>query len=128
MANPTLYNVDTIIQGVNGFGTQFPVHKYSATLAASTDTTLAVPDSSAIGAINATKTPRFLAVFSYHSGRNVWVSINATAAVPAGGTFAAVSSELNPSAKVVKATDTIHAICATAATDVGVTFYALPEA
>ena len=128
MALPINYAIDSFINGVNGFGAQFCTINYSTTLGAAAEATVAVPDSSAIGAANNSTYPRFLAVFSYHPGRNVWVSVNSTAAVPAGGALAITTSELNPPAKVVKSTDVIHMITATATTDVGVSFYALPEA
>ncbi len=129
MATMTLFNVPTIVQGVNGFGTPFSNTKYSTTLAANTEATVTVPGYTSAGSISATPTyNRYLAVFSYHAARNVWVALNATAAVPAGNTLVATNSELNPPAKVVKAGDVIHMICATASTDVGVVFYALPDA
>lgn len=129
MATMTLYNVDKSIQGVNGYGTLFSSTKYSSTLAAATEATVTVPGSTAPGSISATSSKnRYLAVFSYHAARNVWVALNATAAVPAGNTLVATNSELNPPAKVVKAGDVIHVICATATTDIGITFYALPDA
>ncbi len=129
MASMTLFNVPTIVQGINGFGTPFSNTKYSTTLAANTEATVTVPGSAAIGAANATASfNRYLAVFSYQAARNVWVALNATAAVPADATLKATTSELLPSAKVVKAGDVIHVICATATTDVGITFFALPDA
>jgi hypothetical protein len=127
MAAPTNYNINKYLQGVNGFGALQSNLKYSTTFGGGAAITLTVPSSSAPGTINATKTPRFLAIFTYHSGRNVWVSINGTAVVPAGATLAAVSSELNPPARVVKGGDVISMICATATTDVGVVFYAIQE-
>ena len=128
MALPINYAIDSFLHGVNGFGAQFCTINFSSTLAANTEATVAVPNTSALGAANNRASPMFLAVFSYHPGRNVWVSVNATAAVPAGNTLVASTSELNPPAKVVSSTDVIHMICATATTDVGVSFYALPEA
>jgi len=127
MAVPTNFNVNKFIQGVNGFGAMQSNIKFSTTLGAATEATLTVPATSAKGAINSSNTNRFLAVFSYHAARNVWVSINDTAAVPAGATLAATTSELNPSARVVKAGDVISMICATATTDVSVVLYAIQE-
>lgn len=129
MARYKQYNINECVQGVNGFGAQFADIRYSSTLGAGTEATVTVPGISAMGAANATKTnTKFLAVFSYHAARNVWVALNATAAVPAGATLAANVSELNPPAKVVTSGDVIHVICATANTDIGIAFYPLPEA
>lgn len=128
MANPINYTVDPFVMGRNGYGAQFSNIIYSATLAANTEATVTVPNGSAIGNANNSQFPRYLAVFSYHPGRNVYVALNATAAVPAGPALATTTSELLPNAKVVRAGDIIHFITATATTDISVSFYALPEA
>jgi hypothetical protein len=129
MATPTNYNVNDYLKGVNGFGAPFCNLIYSATLGAASEQTVTVPNTAAKGAISSTTTKnRFLAVFSYEAAANVWVALNATAAVPAGGTFAATTSELNPPAKVVKGGDVIHAITANANTDVSIALYAIQEA
>ncbi|MGE4118940.1 MAG: hypothetical protein AB7F29_13790 [Candidatus Nitrosocosmicus sp.] len=103
---------------VNDFGQSFASLKYSATLAATTDTTLTIPGSS----------PRFKALIKVEAGAQVWVALNATAAVPAGGTFAATTSELvtnaTPLCREVRAGDVLHFYTATASTDVGVVLYA----
>jgi len=86
------------INGYNGFGLPFSLNKYSANLAQNTDTTQVVPSYA----------PHYVAIFSYQPGSAVWVTKGATAAKPAGSTFAAVSSELNPVARYVNAGDTLH--------------------
>lgn len=113
------------INGFNGFGLKFTDTAYSCTLAAATDTTLTVPDHSTLGgvAFNQEAQPSLIAIFSYDPGESVWVSINTTAAVPAGATFAATASELNPSARQVVGGDVIHFIAAAANVDVSVSFY-----
>lgn len=116
------YYINESLQGVNGFGSPFCPNVFTSTLAAATNTTLAVPNKTAIGMGVATTINTYLAVFSYAPGAKVWVAVNATAAVPAGAAFAASSSELNPPAKTVKATDVINMIC-TAGADVSVAFY-----
>jgi len=113
------------INGYNGFGLPFSLQKYSATLAASTDTSLTIPGGSSMGAITANTYNKFIAIFSYTPGAQVWVALNATAAVPAGSSFASTTSELNPSARQVEFGDVIHFISADTAAEVGVTFYAL---
>jgi len=122
----TNYNIDKTKSGVNGFGLPFCNTIYSVTLTASTDTTVAVPLTSAVGAPTATTYNKFMAVFSYSSGKDVFVALNATAAVPAGNTFAAATSELNPTAKMVKSTDVIHFYSASTPS-ITVAFYAIQE-
>jgi hypothetical protein len=106
-------------QPVDDFGLYFSNLKYSASLAATTDTTLAVPD----------KAQRYKAVIKVENNGLVWVAVNATAAVPAGSTFAATTSELVTDAKSlcreVRSTDVLHFYTATAGTDVSVVFYAV---
>ena len=123
----TQYNINAFVHGVNGFGLQFSDTVYSATLPASTDKTLTVPGASALGTVNASVTPKYIAIFSYQDGRKVYVALNQTAEIPGGGDFAATTSELNPNAKLVKAGDVIHMYTPTADTDVSVAFYAIQE-
>ncbi len=106
-------------QPVDDFGFRFSDLKYSANLAASTDTTLTIPGNA----------PRYKALIKVEQNGLVWVANNETAAVPVGATFAAVSSELVNDAKSlcreVKAGDVLHFITATANTEVSVVLYAL---
>lgn len=122
----TNYVIDKNKGGVNGFGLPFSDTIYSATLVANTDTAVAVPKTAAIGMPTATSYNKFMAVFSYSSSANVYVALNATAAIPAGNTFAATTSELNPSAKMVKAGDIIHFI-SNSTPSITVAFYAIQE-
>jgi len=87
----------------------------SATLAASTVETYTVPSSYENWALFISCSPTV----------NVWVSVNATAAVPAGGTFASSTSVRNPPGLLVKAGDVISIITATATTDVGLELFPL---
>ena len=129
MANPLDYNVNAFTKGVNGFGRKPPAsgYPYTITLAGNTVKTLTVPRSSAMGNINSATTSMFLAIFSYKPATEFWVAINGTAAVPAGGDFAASTSELLPSAYILKAADVIQVI-SVAGGDMSVTFYAIPDA
>ena len=125
----TQYKLQKDVAGYNGFGLPFSNSKYSASLAITTDTTLEVPNGSSMGtALNSVN--RFLAVIQVEANLSVWCAVNATAAVPAGSTFAATTSELiiggEYFAKEVKATDVLHFIAPTAGTDISVVFYALP--
>ncbi len=106
-------------QPIDDFGLRFADLKYSASLASSTDTALTVPGVA----------PRYKAVMKVEENGIVWVAINGTAAVPAGATFAATTSELITDAKSlcreVKAGDVLHFFTATASTDVSVVLYAM---
>ena len=81
----TQYKLQKDVAGYNGFGLPPCDQKFSASLAATTDTTLTVPSSGALGApLN--QVNRFLAVIQVEANLSVWLAINATAAVPVGGT------------------------------------------
>lgn len=108
----------------NDFGAQFSNTNYSATLAANTATTLTVPTGSGIGKANDTTYNKFLAVFGYASGVSVFVANNGTGAKPAGGTFAATTSVLNPPCREVQSGDTLS-FFSTAGGDVTVAFYSI---
>lgn len=104
-------------QPVDDFGLRFADLKYSAALAVTTDTTLTIPGNA----------PRYKALIKVKN--NTWVALNAAAAVSAGSTFAATTSELvtsaEPLCREVKAADVLHFFTATAATDVSVVLYAI---
>lgn len=125
----TQYKLQKDVAGYNGFGLQFSDQKFSASLAATTDTPLTVPSSGSIGAplnnIN-----KFLAIIQVKADASVWCALNATAAVPAGATFAATASDLiiggEYYAREVKAGDVLHFLAPVASTDICVMFYALP--
>jgi len=125
----TQYKLQKDVAGYNGFGLPVSDQKYSASLALTTDTTLTVPSTGSMGAALNTVN-RFIAIIQVEANATVWFAVNATAAVPAGTTFATVSSELiigsQYFAREVKAGDVLHFIAPVAATDVSVVFYALP--
>jgi heme/copper-type cytochrome/quinol oxidase subunit 2 len=104
-------------QPIDDTGFRLASKLYSVTLAANTEETLTVPGTA----------PKWKAVITVKN--DTWFTVNATAAVPAGGTFAATTSELiMPGQKLcreVNAADVIHVITATASTDVGIVFYAV---
>lgn len=126
----TNYNVDWNKKGVNGFGSEFSDQVYSTKLEANTEITLAVPLTAAVGAIAAPQKNKFLAIISVDSSDNVFVALNATAAVPAGATFAASKSPLIPGStlycKSVEAGDVLHFI-SPGTPAVTVEFYAIQE-
>lgn len=106
-------------QPVDDFGLPLSDIRYSATLASATDTTLTVPG----------KAPRYKVVIKVEPDAVVWFAIGATAAVPAGASFATVSSEMisgdTPLCREVKAGDVLHFISASSNRDVSVVFYAV---
>jgi len=116
MAFPTPF---TSLHQNDDFGLTFSNTKYSATLAASTDTKLTVPGTAS----------RFKAIMKAEVDAVVYVANNATAAVPAGASFAAVSSEMIPVngqlCREVEAEDELHFITAGTDIDVSVVFYAI---
>lgn len=125
----TQYKLQKDVAGYNGFGLQFSDQKYSASLAATTDTTLTVPTSSAMGqALNSVS--KWLAVIQVEANLSVWFALNEAAAVPAGATFAVTTSDLIIGSEYygveVKAGDVMHFLAPTAGTDIMVKFYALP--
>lgn len=120
----TQYSIPPQAQGVNGFATLFCDTNYTSKLAATTAITVTVPSFAAMGLPTANEYNKFLAVFSYEAGAVVWVANNATAAVPAGATFAASTSQLNPACKQVKAGDVISMI-SPGTPNVSVSFFAI---
>lgn len=125
----TQYKLQKDVAGYNGFGLQFCDQKFSATLPATTDTTLTVPSSGSIGApLN--NVNKFLAVIQVTANLSVYCAVNAVAEVPAGATFLSTTSDLIVGseyyAREVKAGDVLHFLAAEAGTDVCVMFYALP--
>ena len=123
----TQYNINKYIQGINGFGLHFCDTIYSVTLEASTDTTVTVPGDTPMGAIAANMKNKYVAVITA-SAAKVYMAVNETAAVPAGDTFAVVTSGMLPNgqpyARYVNAADVLHFITAGSSVDVTVEFYA----
>lgn len=111
----TKLNFGRDVQGMNAYAPYFAKDLYSAELDASTPTTLTVPSNF--------KT--WIAVFTYTSAEDVWVSDGGTAAVPAGATFATTTSVLRPAARLVTAGDVLSFITAASDVNVGVEFYAI---
>ncbi len=125
----TQYKLQKDVAGYNGFGLQFCDTKFSASLAITTDTTVSVPLKGAMGAaLNSVN--KWLAVIQVEANLSVWFALNATAAVPAGSTFAATTSDLIIGSQYygveVKAGDVMHFLAPVAGTDILVKFYALP--
>lgn len=113
----TQLNFGRDVQGMNAYAPQLSTNMYSASLGSGADDDITVPSNYM----------NWIAVFSYQPGSTIWVSINNTAAVPAGGTFAASTSFLAPAQLLVKAGDIISCINNSATDqDVGIALYAIP--
>lgn len=108
-----------------GFYLPAPVLIYNVTLGAASDQTLTVPGE--ISLLGPSRPNPLIAVIKVKQGSTVFVRLNATAAVPAGATFAQANSAMvtsdMPLYLEVKSGDVIHCITATASTDVEVGFY-----
>lgn len=130
MANILTYQINPNLQGVNGFSRKPATAIYNTQLAATTDKSLTVPSTAAIGNFADNSTPKFLAIFSYESGKTVFVgnstptAIISSAAPDTSGNIVAGSSVINPSAFLVSAGDTLH-FYATAQAFISVEFYAV---
>lgn len=99
MGQSTKFLMTRDIGGYNGFGVPFCNDGEQAVLAQNTEQHVTVPSTH----------PYWLAVFSFSPGSNVWVDGTTTATFPAGS-FAATTSDLNPSARLVKAGTTLSFI------------------
>lgn len=121
----TAFEITRDINGYVAYGLKFTDVAYSCTLTASSDTTLVVPTISAIGGATFTGTskPRLVAIFGYDANSSVWVANNHAASNPAGNTFVATNSELNPSAREVFGGDTLHFFSTGTSINVSVSFY-----
>ena len=95
------------------YAPDFPTNIFSATLTNGSAQSITVPKNAAVWYVS----------FSIQPGCNVWVCRNGTAAVPAGASFAATTSELNPGQRRVYSGDTLSLITDNATADVEVSFY-----
>ncbi len=89
------------IGGYNGFGIIPTYDVRTGLLAVGVAQSITVPD----------EYPFWIAIFSYTPGSSIWVSFTTTAVAPTGA-FSASASVLNPSARAVKAGQTISLITA----------------
>lgn len=85
--------------GENSFAIQFALDGYSMVLAAGVAQSVTVPD----------EYPNWIAIFGYTPGATVWVDGRTTAVAPTGAA-SATTAKLNPSARQVKAGQTISFI------------------
>lgn len=99
---PTKFNMTRDINGYNGFGLVESDTVYGVLLASAIEQNFTAPS----GEYN-----NYLAIFSYTPGTNVFVDLTGNTAADYSGTIGAVTSELNPSARQVKAGTQISLIC-----------------
>lgn len=112
----TVLDFQNDVKGYNSFAPAFATDRYSATLASGGSSTITVPSNF----------KHWVAAFSYQAGGDIWVSINGTAAGPAGATFATTTSQLQPGALSVNSTDVISIKNNGAgSSDIGVVLYAI---
>ena len=103
-------------QGMNAYAPFTAGDKWSATITNGAETHITVPSNHA----------KWIAVFSYQPGTNIWVDLTgASAIVPVGATLASTTSELNPAARLILAAGKISMITDNASADVGVALYAV---
>ena len=104
--------------------------KYTATItAAGGEQTLTVPESNTMGQAVQFATQLYAVKIVVENAKEVWFSVNGTAAVPAAATFGASTSELIPSDeevfRQVKEGDILSFITAETNADVSLAFYKL---
>jgi hypothetical protein len=113
-----MLNIVRDINGVPTYATRFDsISKQSMVLTTGAEQTVTVPSTGFSSHQN------LVAVISPEIGANVWVALNATAAVPTGAA-ASTTSEHNPGAKYVKPGDVLHFISSDSSATVGIVFYA----
>lgn len=105
----TPYSPKITAQANNGFSLDFSNTKVSATVAASTDTTYTVSGDGCMGA-STQSASQYIAIFKIETGKSVYCAVGATAAVPAGASFASTTSELliSGEGRRVKEGDILH--------------------
>lgn len=108
------------VQGINANAPQYPNKLFSATLAAGAAASVTVP----------LDAPAYIMYVKVQPQGWVWTSRTTTAAVPAGGTFGAIASEMVCSTtdefkRLVYPKDVISFITPNTTCDISVTFYAV---
>ncbi len=114
----TILNMTRDINGYNSFGLPQSNTIYTTTLAAGVEQHFTVPPT------GIATYPKVLAVFFQDAGADIFVAVNATAALPSGS-FAQSTCEENPAARQVKPGDVLSFITGDTTDYVGVAFYAI---
>jgi hypothetical protein len=102
----TSFSMVRDINGYNGFGIDFCDDSYQMLLTPNVAQSLIVP----------VNYKTWIAIFTYTPGSSIWVANNAVATIPAGVPTLSVS-QLNPTARRVRAGDTLSFITSDATND-----------
>lgn len=114
MAGLNKFRLSRDINGYPSVGVPQPSVGFTATLTTGGgEDSITVPSSA----------DNWVAKLHYEPATTVLVAVNATAALPAGATFAASTSMVNPPELIVNAGDTISAITGDATADVSISLY-----
>lgn len=108
-----LLNFGRDVQGISAYAPAPATNKYSATLTDGVATSIVVPSNHEVWIVS----------FRYYPN-DIWVDVTgATAAIPAGGTLASTTSELNPASLTLIAGTNISVITGLAAADVSIVMW-----
>lgn len=110
----TKFSMVRDINGYNSFALPYSDTNYNMLLAANVAQTVTMPTDNA----------KYLVVFSFESGSNVWTAPNTTAVIPSGAAAAGVS-QLNPTVRIMSSGDTLSLITNATTAHVGVSIYAI---
>lgn len=109
-------------QGYNAYAPKFPTDIFTATLTNGSAQSITLPQNHSVWVMSVSVQP----------GGEVWVREGGTAAIPAGGSFASATSELNPGPRMINAlkqdgitANTVGFITPNTTCDVEVSFYAV---
>lgn len=116
MSFMTQLNFARDVQGFNTYAPAQPDLIYSATLVNGASDSITIPSTY----------ENWILAVSYQPGTVTYMSVNGTAAAPAGGTFAASVSELNAPVRRVQAGDVVDFLTSSATADVTVSLWNLP--
>jgi hypothetical protein len=121
----TKFNMTRDINGFNGYGLIPSDTNYSATLSASSDTSVTTPGAMGMGGNGIASKSLWIAVLNYTGGNDVWVAVNTAASAPGGSSFASTSSMLLPAAIQVNGGDVLHFYTTASSVSVSVRFYSI---
>ena len=117
------WNTNIALNCFNDFGQQFSSQSYEAAVAATTNTTLTVPNFTGIGKANDIN-PKIFALFGYASGATVFVANNASAIPTLAASFTQSGVAINPICREVKGGDVLN-FYSVVGGNMSVTFFAI---